>query len=148
MKTLVNKIPAINGAFHFSEQVTAGYFEQDLIWEDAELSPFQIVSDHNPALSNKEIRIQLARCGISGKHVMQAIGTLSGGEQTKVKMCLLLMQPCNFLIMDEPTNHLDKQAKESLKLALSEFGGTVLLVSHEEEFYKDWAQQVIDIKGQ
>ena len=50
--------------------------------------------------------------------------------------------------MDEPTNHLDKQAKESLKLALSEFGGTVLLVSHEEEFYKDWAQQVIDIKGQ
>lgn len=148
LKTLVNKIPAINGAFHFSEQVTAGYFEQDLIWEDAELSPFQIVSDHNPALSNKEIRIQLARCGISGKHVMQAIGTLSGGEQTKVKMCLLLMQPYNFLIMDEPTNHLDKQAKESLKLALSEFGGTVLLVSHEEEFYKDWAQQVIDIKGQ
>ena len=147
LKTLVNKIPAINGAFHFSEQVTAGYFEQDLIWEDAELSPFQIVSDHNPALSNKEIRIQLARCGISGKHVMQAIGTLSGGEQTKVKMCLLLMQPYNFLIMDEPTNHLDKQAKESLKLALSEFGGTVLLVSHEEEFYKDWAQQVIDIKG-
>ena len=148
LKTLVNKIPSINGAFHFSEQVTAGYFEQDLIWEDAELSPFQIVSDHNPALSNKEIRIQLARCGISGKHVMQAIGTLSGGEQTKVKMCLLLMQPYNFLIMDEPTNHLDKQAKESLKLALSEFGGTVLLVSHEEEFYKDWAQQVIDIKGQ
>lgn len=148
LKTLVNKIPAISGAFHFSEQVTAGYFEQDLIWEDAELSPFQIVSDHNPALSNKEIRIQLARCGISGKHVMQAIGTLSGGEQTKVKMCLLLMQPYNFLIMDEPTNHLDKQAKESLKLALSEFGGTVLLVSHEEEFYKDWAQQVIDIKGQ
>ena len=148
LKTLVNKIPVINGAFHFSEQVTAGYFEQDLIWEDAELSPFQIVSDHNPALSNKEIRIQLARCGISGKHVMQAIGTLSGGEQTKVKMCLLLMQPYNFLIMDEPTNHLDKQAKESLKLALSEFGGTVLLVSHEEEFYKDWAQQVIDIKGQ
>ena len=79
---------------------------------------------------------------------MQAIGTLSGGEQTKVKMCLLLMQPYNFLIMDEPTNHLDKQAKESLKLALSEFGGTVLLVSHEEEFYKDWAQQVIDIKSQ
>lgn len=146
LKTLVNKIPAINGAFHFSEQVTAGYFEQDLIWEDAELSPFQIVSDHNPALSNKEIRIQLARCGISGKHVMQAIGTLSGGEQTKVKMCLLLMQPYNFLIMDEPTNHLDKQAKESLKLALSEFSGTVLLVSHEEDFYKDWAQQIIDIK--
>ena len=146
LKTLVDKIPIIAGEFHFSEQVTVGYFEQDLKWEDAEQSPFQIVSNRNPALQNREIRILLARCGISSKHAMQAIGTLSGGEQTKVKLCLLLMKPYNFLIMDEPTNHLDKQAKESLKVALSEFSGTVLLVSHGEEFYKGWTQQIIDIK--
>jgi len=77
---------------------------------------------------------------------MQSIGTLSGGEQAKVKMCLLTLTSCNFLIMDEPTNHLDVQAKDSLKTALSEFSGTVLLVSHEETFYQDWAQRVIDIE--
>ena len=76
---------------------------------------------------------------------MQAIRTLSGGEQAKVKICLLTLTPCNFLILDEPTNHLDIQAKESLKKALCEFSGTVLLVSHEEAFYKDWVQKIISI---
>lgn len=66
----------------------------------------------------KDVRKHLARCGISSKHAMQAIGTLSGGEQAKVKMCLITLSPCNFLIMDEPTNHLDVQAKEALKAAL------------------------------
>lgn len=65
---------------------------------------------------------------------MQAIGTLSGGEQAKVKMCLLTLTPCNFLIMDEPTNHLDVQAKEALKTALMAFVGTVLLVSLKNPF--------------
>ena len=94
----------------------------------------------------KDVRKHLARCGISSKHAMQAIGTLSGGEQAKVKMCLLTLIPCNFLIMDEPTNHLDVQAKEALKSALMDFAGTVLLVSHEEAFYREWAQRVISVE--
>ena len=53
---------------------------------------------------------------------------------------------CNFLIMDEPTNHLDVQAKEALKSALMDFAGTVLLVSHEEAFYREWAQRVISVE--
>lgn len=94
----------------------------------------------------KDVRKQLARCGVSGKHAMQAIGTLSGGEQAKVKLCLLTLTPCNFLILDEPTNHLDIQAKEALKEALSEFSGTVLLVSHEEAFYWGWTQKIINVE--
>ena len=57
------------------------------------------------------------------------------------------MTACNFLILDEPTNHLDAQAKEALKKALSAFPGTVLLVSHEEAFYHDWAHQIISLEG-
>lgn len=70
------------------------------------------------------------------EHAMQSIGTLSGGEQAKVKICLLTLTPCNFIIMDEPTNHLDIQAKQALRIALKEFKGTVLLVSHEPAFIK------------
>lgn len=77
---------------------------------------------------------------------MQAVGTLSGGEQAKVRLCLLTMRPCNFLIMDEPTNHLDVQAKAALQSALADFPGTVLLVSHEEAFYRKWVQRVINIE--
>lgn len=136
-----------NGSFSFSEQVKLRYFEQDLHWENEEKTPIQIVSDCYPSLTIKEVRKNLACCGIMGEHAMQAIGTLSGGEQAKVKICLLILTPCNFIIMDEPTNHLDIQAKQSLKIALKEFKGTVLLVSHEPDFYKEWVQKVISIEN-
>lgn len=146
LKTLIGEIPSMQGHFKFSDQVTIGYFEQDLEWQEPELTPIQIVANAYPNMVTKDVRKHLARCGISSKHAMQAIGTLSGGEQAKVKMCLLTLTPCNFLIMDEPTNHLDVQAKEALKTALSTFAGTVLLVSHEEAFYRDWTQRIINIE--
>ena len=145
LKTLMGKIPLINGQYRFSDQVTIGYFEQDLQWEDGTRTPLQIVSDSYPEMVMKEVRKFLARCGISSKHAMQPVGTLSGGEQAKVKICLLMLRPCNFLILDEPTNHLDVQAKDALKIALAEFPGTILLVSHEENFYREWTQKVIHI---
>lgn len=146
LKTLLGKLPALGGSFVFSEQVTKGYFEQDLVWEDSTRSPIQIVSDACPLLSSKEVRRHLARCAISNKQAVQSVGTLSGGEQAKVKLCLLTLSPCNFLILDEPTNHLDAQAKDELKDALTEFPGTVLLVSHEEAFYRGWVHRIIDIE--
>lgn len=147
LKTLVGQLESLRGTFTFSEQVTLQYFEQDYSWDNQEETPIQIVSQAYPAFTVKEVRKSLAACGVNGKHAMQAIRTLSGGEQAKVKMCLLTLTPCNFIIMDEPTNHLDNQAKQSLKTALSKFGGTVLLVSHEPDFYKDWIQKVIDIEN-
>lgn len=57
-----------------------------------------------------------------------------------------MQRPCNFLLLDEPTNHLDRKAKESLREALTTFKGTVLLVSHEEEFYRDFAWRVVNIE--
>lgn len=146
LKTLIGQIPILQGDFSVSEQVTIGYFEQDLVWADGTMTPIQIISNTYSDLPIKEIRKHLAQCGVSSKHAMQQIDTLSGGEQAKVKMCLLTIYPCNFLILDEPTNHLDIQAKDALRAALIEFPGTVLLVSHEEAFYRDWAQRVIHIE--
>lgn len=146
LRTLVGQILSLQGEFSFSSQVTIGYFEQDFVWDDEALTPMQIVSNSYSNLTTKDVRKYLARCGISSNHAMQSTGTLSGGEQAKVKMCLLTLKPCNFLIMDEPTNHLDIQAKESLKEALTEYSGTVLLVSHDEVFYRDWAHRVVHIE--
>ena len=146
LKTLLGQIPALHGSYQFAQLVKIGYFEQDLLWEDGNRTSLQILSDVRSDMTLKDRRTYLARCGISGEHTMQPIKTLSGGEQAKVKMCLLTLTPCNFLIMDEPINHLDVHAKDALKTALMEFPGTVLLVSHEEAFYKDWAQRVINIE--
>lgn len=147
LKTLVGKLDVLNGSFSFSEQVKLRYFEQDLYWQNEEETPIQIVSNCYPSLTVKEVRKNLACCGIIGEHAMQAIGTLSGGEQAKVKICLLTLTPCNFIIMDEPTNHLDIQTKQSLRIALEEYKGTVLLVSHEPNFYEGWVQKIINIES-
>ena len=145
LKTLLGELPGLGGGFAFSPRTTLGYFAQELFWEDPELTPLKVLSAAYPALSQKELRQRLARGGISSKHAQQPLGTLSGGEQGKVKLCLLMEKPCNFLMLDEPTNHLDQNAKEALGQAIREFPGTVLLVSHEEAFYREWADQVIKI---
>ncbi|GIP48822.1 ABC transporter ATP-binding protein [Paenibacillus sp. J53TS2] len=145
LNTLVRRLSPVSGDARFADRVHIGYFEQDLAWENPTLSPIQYISDYRPDLDGKEIRKQLARCGINQTLASREIGTLSGGEQSKVKLCRLLLTPCNFLILDEPTNHLDQVAKEALRQALIEFRGSVLLVSHERSFYQDWADRVMRI---
>lgn len=143
LKTLLGEITALSGRFTFSNQVVLGYYEQEFTWSNQKESPFEIVSKEYPNLTQKQVYNHLATCGVLKKHVDQPMVSLSGGEQVKVKMSLLTLKACNFLIMDEPTNHLDKNAKEALKDALRTFSGTVLFVSHEEAFYKDWADRVL-----
>jgi len=67
---------------------------------------------------------------------------LSGGEQAKVRLAKVINRESNILLLDEPTNHLDQDAKDELKRALQEYRGTILLVSHEKEFYEDIATEV------
>ena len=72
---------------------------------------------------------------------------LSGGEKTRVNLGRLILEDTDILLLDEPTNHLDRAAKEALARALDRFPGTVLLVSHEADFYRAWAQRVVEIGG-
>lgn len=146
LKTLLGQLPPLQGGYRFSTQVVTGYFAQDLLWPDGQKPPLQIVHDAFPALTEKEVRRQLARCGISERHARQPIQTLSGGEQAKVKLCLLTLTPCNFLILDEPTNHLDAKAKAALQAGLQQFAGAVLLVTHDAPFYRGWVQKVIKVE--
>jgi ATPase subunit of ABC transporter with duplicated ATPase domains len=71
---------------------------------------------------------------------------LSGGENAKVRLCKLMLTEANWLVLDEPTNHLDVDAKAELKKALAEFKGTVLLVSHEPDFYEDWVTHIWNVE--
>lgn len=97
-------------------------------------------------MDHKTIRSNLARCGITGGLALQPISTLSGGEQAKVKLCIMMLTEANVLILDEPTNHLDAVSKESLKQALKKYPGTVIVVSHEREFITDVATRIFNIE--
>ena len=147
LKTLINQLPAISGKFKFADSIKIGYFEQDLKWPNPDQTPIQIVLDKFPKLSEKQIRKHLSHCGLKAAHAMQSVSTLSGGEQAKVKICILMLTQSNLLILDEPTNHLDADAKEVLKNELIKWQGNIIFVSHEPLFYKDWADKIINIEN-
>ncbi|MDO4541428.1 MAG: ABC-F family ATP-binding cassette domain-containing protein [Bacillota bacterium] len=146
LKTLIGELQPLAGSFSFGEKVKVNYYAQELEWEKPEITPMDYIFDLYPKMTVKEVRNALSRCVIRSDHAIQAIGTLSGGEQSKVKLCNLTLTPCNFLILDEPTNHLDATAQETLKKALINFEGAVILVSHDPNFYLDWADNIFDIE--
>jgi ATPase subunit of ABC transporter with duplicated ATPase domains len=141
LKTIMGIIPQLGGDITFGEPLQPVYYEQEYQFK-SELTPIEEVWNDFPTLTQKEIRRALAICGLKEEHIRQSINHLSGGEQSKVRLCKLMLKPSNWLVLDEPTNHLDSAAKESLKESLKTFDGTVLLVCHESEFYEDWATGV------
>lgn len=145
LKTLLGLIPSLGGWYRFAEQVKVGYYEQELRWDSPEDTPFTLLSRTVPTLTAKEIRRHLSLYGLQNEHIDQPLSRLSGGEQSRVKLCRLSLFPCNLLILDEPTNHLDAPSKEALLNALLAFKGGLLLVSHEPEFYKKLDAKILNI---
>ena len=88
-----------------------------------------------------------AGLGLAELGLDRPVGELSGGQRAKLLLARLLLEEPDVLLLDEPTNHLDRAAKEALARALDRFPGTVLLVSHEADFYRAWAQRVVEIGG-
>lgn len=134
LKTIAGLLPAISGSYRYEQDVLIGYYEQENVWDDPEKTAFAEIKDLFPTMRDREVRASLARCGLKPEQVMQKLGTLSGGEQAKVKLCKLTLKPYNLLILDEPTNHLDASTIEQLKEAVSSFEGAVIFVSHSKEF--------------
>lgn len=91
------------------------------------------------------IRSMLGSFLFSGDDVDKKIGTLSGGEKSRVMLACMLSVPVNFLVLDEPTNHLDIQSREVLLDALSRFEGTLMIVSHDRYFLKHLANRVFEL---
>ncbi|MGT2772188.1 ABC-F family ATP-binding cassette domain-containing protein [Streptococcus marimammalium] len=142
LKSLLGIIPPIAGQVERGDYIELGYFEQEV--KSSKQTPLEAVWDAFPALNQAEVRAALARCGLTSKHIESQIQVLSGGEQAKVRFCLLMNQENNVLILDEPTNHLDVDAKEELKRALKAYPGSILMVCHEPDFYEGWVNDVWD----
>ena len=94
-------------------------------------------------MTNTEIRNALAVFLFRGEDVFKRIEKLSGGERARVELTKLMLKPANFLVMDEPTNHLDIESREALEEALSDYDGTMLMVSHDRYFINKLADRII-----
>jgi ATPase subunit of ABC transporter with duplicated ATPase domains len=146
LKTLLGIIKPVDGQVVLGDYLQSGYFEQESSRNNSRTA-MEEVWDEFPGLTNFEVRAALARCGLTNEHITSQMMVLSGGENAKVRLCKLMLKDVNWLVLDEPTNHLDIEAKAELKRALIEFKGTVLLVSHEPEFYEDWVTAVWNVEN-
>ncbi len=140
LKSLLGIIPAFSGSAELGDYLHLGYFEQEVT--PSENTCIDEIWKEFPSFSQYEVRSALAKCGLTTEHIESKVKVLSGGEQAKVRLCKLMNREANVLILDEPTNHLDVDAKASLKEALQNFKGSVLLVCHEPDFYEDIVTKV------
>lgn len=146
LKTILGITPAISGSVTIARNVVVGYYEQENNFNHFEGTPLGYITNMFPKLGEKAARAALSKCGLSSIHARKQISQLSGGEQSKIKLCVLSLTPCNLLILDEPTNHLDMLAINHLQKVISEFEGSVLFVSHSKPFVNALATRVIDLE--
>jgi len=135
LKSLLGMINPLEGTVERGEFLEIGYFEQEAAVSNN--TCIEEIWSEFPSLNQQQVRAMLAKCGLMTKHIESKIAVLSGGEKAKVRLCKLQNNESNLLLLDEPTNHLDVDAKEELKRALKEYKGSILLISHEPEFYQD-----------
>lgn len=143
LKSILGLIPALEGTCELGENLQIGYFEQEVKGVNTNTCIEELWQEF-PSFTQYEVRSALAKCGLTTKHIESQVRVLSGGEQAKVRLCKLINRETNILLLDEPTNHLDVDAKDSLKQALTEYRGSVLLICHEPEFYRDIVSEVWD----
>ena len=142
VKTIAHQLPPLGGTLTEGKGLAIGYFAQqelDLLSEDD--TPLQkmvrLARDVSPNAREQELRDFLGQFRFVGDMVHQKVGTLSGGERARLVMATIVWQKPNLLLLDEPTNHLDLTTREALSIALNEFEGTVMLVSHDRALLRE-----------
>ena len=143
LKSILGITKSLKGSVELGDYLEIGYFEQETN-KGADNTCIEEIWSEFPGFSQYEVRSALAKCGLTTKHIESKVKVLSGGEQAKVRLCKLINRQSNLLVLDEPTNHLDVDAKDELKRALIAYGGSILLVCHEPEFYDGLADEVWD----
>jgi ATP-binding cassette subfamily F protein 3 len=142
VKTIAHALPPLAGQIVEGKGLVIGYFAQqelDVLHLDdgALMHMVRLARDVGPAAREQELRDFLGRFRFTGEMVQQPVGSLSGGEKARLVLAMLVWQRPNLLLLDEPTNHLDLTTREALSIALNEFEGTVMLVSHDRALLRE-----------
>ena len=134
LRCIVDQIAADRGRVILGTGVKTGYFDQQLAGLDGTQAVVESIRPAGKEFNIQQRRDMLARFGLTGDMAFQQVDRLSGGERNRASLARLAASEANFLVLDEPTNHLDLWALDSLEHSIAQFGGTVLLVSHDRYF--------------
>lgn len=141
LRTILGQVPPLAGRVRVGASVEPGYFAQGHVNLDPEKTVLDAVVEAG-GLRISEARHFLGRYRFSGDEVFKLVGALSGGEQARVALALLVLEGANVLVLDEPTNHLDIPTQEVLEEVVMAFEGTVLMVSHDRYLIRRLATSV------
>ncbi|AJQ57026.1 ABC transporter ATP-binding protein [Bacillus thuringiensis] len=145
LKSIVNKLPLLNGNVSFGSNVSVGYYDQEQANLTSSKRVLNELWDEYPLQPEKEIRTILGNFLFTGDDVLKPVSSLSGGQKARLALAKLMMQKSNLLILDEPTNHLDLNSKEILENALIDYPGTLLFVSHDRYFINRVTTTVVEL---
>ncbi|MCZ8157549.1 MAG: ABC-F family ATP-binding cassette domain-containing protein [Leptospira sp.] len=148
MRCLLQEHKLETGSLYYGPKTKLGYFSQthgeDL---DESLNLVQTIQKKYPDLSDEKARTLLGHFAFPGDGVFKSVKLLSGGEQSRLRLSLLVQQPTNCLFFDEPTNHLDIVIREALKRALIEYPGSLLIISHDPDFLKGLCNRTFQLSN-
>ncbi len=151
LRTLVGELAPDSGRVKMSESATIGYFAQDHTVDFADdMNLFDWMSQWAKGQDKNEqsIRAVLGRLLFTREESAKPVSVLSGGEQGRMLFGKLMLQRPNVMILDEPTNHLDMESIEALNLALENYPGTLIFVSHDREFVSSLATRIVELSPQ
>lgn len=142
-RMLMGRLMPDSGYIDYGTGVKIGYFDQMQSNLDLDKNPFDEIHDEFPLMTETQVRSSLARFRLRGDDVFRKISEMSGGERAKINLLRLMLRGDNFLLLDEPTNHLDTFSRESLEKTLSEYKGTLLVISHDRYFINKLADRIL-----
>ena len=146
-KLLTGQHSPDEGAIRFGAKVDLAYFDQ--MQNDLDLSKTALdeVYDAYPQMNLTQVRTMLGSFMFKGDDVFKTLSKMSGGERARVSLLKLMLKQGNLLLLDEPTNHLDTSSREALEKTLLNYGGTMLIISHDRYFINKLATKVLYMNG-
>lgn len=148
VKGICGELPLMSGTLRRGQGLTIGYFAQhqlDSLRLDE--TPLQYLRRMAPDTREQELRDFLGKFRFSGDQVNELVAPMSGGEKARLALALIAWEKPNLLVLDEPTNHLDMETREALTIALSTFGGSVLIVSHDRHLLRAATETLWLVRG-
>lgn len=143
LKILMGQYQPDSGEYKYGNNIQCGYYDQAQTDLDPSKTVIDEVWDKYPRMTQTEVRSALAQFLFKGEDVFKNVGKLSGGEKARVSLLKLMLGKANMLLLDEPTNHLDIHSREALENALSNYGGTLLIVSHDRYLINKLADRIV-----
>ena len=142
LRALMGEHPVSDGELRLGGSIQPSYYRQDMAQVPRDRSLYEVISELRPRWERRQIQGHLAKFGFSGDEAQRRADSLSGGEQARVALAMMVLSRANFLLLDEPTNHLDIESVEALEDALENYEGTILLVSHDRAMLENLVSRV------